>query len=136
MDRSNCFVGHFIRNESLADDFIQMVQSCGIDLSDAQRDSVLTARKVNTSTRPHGPSYYYDEASIKLVARRERFIIEKFGYGPARPRLDTAKVAPVSAPMSVAPAQISVGARLIAEAAAARQWRKQQKAQREAAVSA
>ena len=136
MDRSDCFVNHFIRNESLADDFIQVVQSCGVDLSDTQRESVLSARKVNTSTRPHGPSYYYDEASLKLVARRERFIIEKFGYSAAKPRLDTAKVAAVSAPVSVASAQISVGARLIAEAAAARQRRKQQKAQREAVMSA
>jgi len=136
LDRANCIVSHFIRNESLADDFVQMLQSCGIDLSDPQRESVMSARKVNTSTRPHGPSYYYDEASIKLVARRERFIIEKFGYGSAKPRLDTATLAAATAPVPSASAQISVGARLIAEAAAARQRRKQQKAQREAVMGA
>lgn len=90
LDRSGCIVSHFIRNESLAPDFIRVVESCGVGLSDSQREHILSARKVNTSTRPHGPSYYYDEACIKLVARRERFIIEKFGYGDAKPVLDTA----------------------------------------------
>lgn len=93
LDRSKCIVSHFIRNESLADDFIETVESCGVRLTDAQREQVLSARKVNTSTRPHGPGYYYDEATLKLVARREKFIIEKFGYREARPKLDAAAVA-------------------------------------------
>jgi len=151
LDRSNCIVSHFIRNESLAEDFINVVQSCGIGLTDAQREQILSARKVNTSTRPHGPGYYYDEACVKLVARREKFIIEKFGYRDARPRLDsaTAAVRPAlaavpstAAPTVTAPtaavADVSAGARLMAEAAAARRRRKQHKTQWEsgAAVAA
>lgn len=91
MDSANCFVSHFIRNETLATDFVQVVESCGVKLSGEQRERVLGARKVNTSTRPHGPGYYYDEACVKLVARRERFIIDKFGYRDARPKLAVAE---------------------------------------------
>jgi len=73
----------------------------------------LSARKVNTSTRPHGPAYYYDEACIKLVARRERFIIDKFGYRDAKPALAT--VAPARPPAAAV-------AEAVAEADAGRPW--------------
>lgn len=140
MDRSKCIVSHFIRNETLADDFLEVVRSCGVQLTPAQCEQVLSARKVNTSTRPHGPGYYYDEATIKLVARREKFIIEKFGYSEARPKLDAATGCvdrPMPAPRLVSPTpQASAGARLMAEAEAARQRRKQHKAQWEAAAAA
>ena len=43
------------------------------------------AKKTNVSSRPHGPEYYYDEASVQLVGRREKFIIEKFGYKNKKP---------------------------------------------------
>lgn len=140
MDRSQCIVSHFIRNESLADDFIEVLQSCGVALTDAQREQVLSARKVNASTRPHGPGYYYDEATIKLVARREKFIIEKFGYGDARPQPDAAsprteKSLPAPRLVRATP-ELSAGARLMVEAEAARQRRKQHKAQWEAAAAA
>lgn len=140
MDRSKCIVSHFIRNESLADDFIEVVGSCGVRLTDAQREQVLSARKVNTSTRPHGPGYYYDEATIKLVARREKFIIEKFGYSEARPQLDAAspkaeQSLPAPRLVRAAP-EATAGARLMAEAEAARLRRKQHKAQWEAAGAA
>jgi len=115
LDRSGCIVRHFIRNETLAPDFIRVVESCGVSLSDAQRDQILSARKVNTSTRPHGPAYYYDEACIKLVARRERFIIDKFGYRDAKPALATVAPAPaVAVAEAVAEAD--------AEADAGRPW--------------
>lgn len=150
LDRSNCIVSHFIRNESLADDFIRVVQACGVQLTEQQREQVLSARKVNTSTRPHGPGYYYDEATIKLVARREKFIIDKFDYRDARPKLDsapatTARPAVEAAPPAVvvplptparAAAEVSAGARLMAEAAAARQRRKQHKSQWESTAAA
>ncbi|MEK8034128.1 hypothetical protein AACH06_25160 [Ideonella sp. DXS29W] len=151
MDRSNCIVSHFIRNESLATDFIETLEACGVPLNDAQRDQVLSARKVNTSTRPHGPSYYYDDESIKLVARREKFIIDKFGYAGAAPRRQAASAgtvpadvpvrrlaplprpvaepAPRAEPVPEAVPMLSAGARLMAEAEAARQRRKERHAE-------
>lgn len=94
LDNEKCIVSHFIRNETLATDFIETVQACGVQLTDEQREKILSARKVNTSTRPHGPDYYYDEATLRLVARRERFIIDKFGYRDARPQLPGEEAAP------------------------------------------
>jgi hypothetical protein len=36
--------------------------------------------KTNTSSKKHGPGYYYDVETEKLVGNRDRFIIDKFGY--------------------------------------------------------
>jgi len=84
-DNENCFVSHFVRNESLPEDLIRAVEGCGIALDDAQKKAIREAKKTNVSSRPHGPDYYYDEASVQLVGRREKFIIEKFGYKNKKP---------------------------------------------------
>jgi len=74
------FVPHIVRNESLAEDLILAVQACGAKLSDADCALIREAPKTNTSARKAPRSHYYDEASIKLVEQREKFIIQKFGY--------------------------------------------------------
>jgi len=79
-DKEHCFVDYFVRNESLSDDLIKAVEGCGVDLDDDKRQVIRDAKKTNVSSRPHGPEHYYDDASVQLVARREKFIIEKFGY--------------------------------------------------------
>jgi hypothetical protein len=84
-DQENCFIDWFVRNESLADDLIKALEGCGVALDDGQKKQIREAKKTNVSTRPHGPEYYYDKASIQLVARRERFIIDKFSYKNAKP---------------------------------------------------
>ena len=84
-DQENCFIDYFVRNESLAEDLIKALDGCGVPLDDAQRKQIREAKKTNVSSRPHGPEYYYDKASIQLVARREKFIIEKFSYKNAKP---------------------------------------------------
>lgn len=84
-DKEHCFVSHFIRNESLAADFLETVAACGVKLTDAQKQSVLEAKKTNVSTRPKGPDFYYDDESIQLVMRREKFIVDKFGYKHKKP---------------------------------------------------
>jgi hypothetical protein len=84
-DKEHCFVSHFIRNESLAADFLETVAACGVTLTDAQKKSVLEAKKTNVSARPNGPDFYYDDPSIQLVMRREKFIVDKFGYKHKKP---------------------------------------------------
>jgi hypothetical protein len=84
-DKEHCFIDYFVRNESLSDDLIKAVEGCGVDLDDDKRQVIRDAKKTNVSSRPHGPEHYYDEASVQLVARREKFIIEKFGYGGVGP---------------------------------------------------
>jgi hypothetical protein len=84
-DKQNCFIDYFVRNASLADDLIKAIEGCGIELDDEKKKVIREARKTNVSSRPHGPEHYYDDASVQLVARREKFIIEKFGYKTAKP---------------------------------------------------
>jgi hypothetical protein len=84
-DKEHCFVSHFIRNESLAADFLETVAACGITLTDEQKKSVLEAKRTNVSPRPNGPEFYYDDPSIQLVMRREKFIVDKFGYKHKKP---------------------------------------------------
>jgi hypothetical protein len=84
-DQENCFIDYFVRNESLADDMVKALEGCGVAIDDSQKKQIHEAKKTNVSTRPHGPEYYYDKASTMLVARRERFIIEKFSYKNAKP---------------------------------------------------
>lgn len=84
-DKTNCFINHFIRNESLAADFVKTLDAIGVPLTDEQRKSVLEAKKTNVSSRPKAVGDYYDDASVQLVMRREKFIIDKFGYKNKKP---------------------------------------------------
>ncbi len=84
-DKENCFIDYFVRNESLPEDLIKAIEGCGVELDEEKKKVIRDAKKTNVSSRPHGPEHYYDDASTQLVARREKFIIEKFGYKNAKP---------------------------------------------------
>lgn len=75
--------GAMIRTESLEADFIEALGRAGIELDQIQRQALLNKDdgKTNTSSRRQA-SYYYDAQSIDLVAQRDRYIIEKYGYQP------------------------------------------------------
>lgn len=80
LDQERCWVKHFIQSERLEDDFIRAMTACGVALSEEQLNEIRTSRKRNVSERPLPTEAYYDAATLQLVADRERFIIEKFGY--------------------------------------------------------
>jgi hypothetical protein len=84
-DKEHCFIDYFVRNESLSEDLIKAVEGCGVALDDDKKQVIRGAKKTNASSRPHGPEHYYDAESVQLVARREKFIIEKFGYKNKKP---------------------------------------------------
>jgi hypothetical protein len=84
-EAQNVVVKHIIRQDCLADDLVKALDECGIELTDAQRKKIYDARPTNKSSRPHAFNHYYDAASIDLVAAREKFIIDRFGYG--RPKV-------------------------------------------------
>ena len=79
-EKKHLFVKHIIRNETLAEDLIRTIEDCGEPLSDEQKVQIREAPRTNTSPRKYGKSHYYDEASIALVAEREKLIIDKFDY--------------------------------------------------------
>ena len=65
-----------LRMESLNDDLLDMLQSLGLNVTPADLDAIA---KTNTSTH-RKYSDYYDEETHRLVAERDRFIIDRFGY--------------------------------------------------------
>jgi hypothetical protein len=72
-----------IRTEHLEEDFIDALNRAGYALTEEQCAAVRAGRhaKTNTSGR-RSASYYYDAASIDLIARREALIISEHGYVP------------------------------------------------------
>lgn len=79
-EAEHCFVKHIVRNETLAEDLIKIVQECGEKLSPDDMAVIREAPATNTSVRKHARSHYYDDIAVDLVAKREKFMIEKFGY--------------------------------------------------------
>ena len=83
-ERQHCYIDQFIRNETLESDLLQALARSGVAVTESMKAVVHGAGRTNTSSRTRPASFYYDEATLQLVARREQFIIEKFGYlGPA-----------------------------------------------------
>ena len=82
-DRENNFTDYMIKSESLEQDFISMLVACGYVLDSGQRQIILDKQsdKTNVSSR-HPVEYYYDQETIDLVAKRDRFLIEKYHYTP------------------------------------------------------
>ncbi|MBT9597770.1 MAG: hypothetical protein IV094_17445 [Vitreoscilla sp.] len=73
-------LSHIIRQDALSEDLVKALDRSGVSLTDEQRKKIYDAKPTNKSSRPHGFEHYYDAASVDLVARREKFIIDKFGY--------------------------------------------------------
>ena len=81
-EERNCYVDYFIRNEDLEGGFAAALRHAGIPLSDEQRSRVDSAGRTNASSRKHPAAFYYDDETARIVGRRERLIIDKFGYKP------------------------------------------------------
>lgn len=79
-DREYCFIDHFIRNENLEADLFLALERSGFEVAAETKADILARARTNTSSRRHGPGYYYDEATERLVLDRDRLLIEKFGY--------------------------------------------------------
>jgi hypothetical protein len=79
-EREQCFIDHFIRNERLVPDLLAALQASGIDVPAQAHDRIAARPRTNTSSRRHGAGYFYDEASSRLVADRDRLIVDRFGY--------------------------------------------------------
>ena len=74
------FVKHIIRNEQLSEDLIKVCEACGEDFTEDQLALIREKPKTNQSARKAPRSHYYDDIAVDLVAKREKFIIDKFGY--------------------------------------------------------
>ncbi|MEO1957260.1 MAG: hypothetical protein ABGX03_04970 [Methylophilaceae bacterium] len=79
-DSEHCFINRFIRNEHLEHDLFLALEDSSVNISDEEKTNILLSEKRNTSSKKHGTRHYYDRQSEKLIAKREKLIIEKFGY--------------------------------------------------------
>ena len=76
-------VNFVVRNETLEQDLIDALESAGHSLHKDDREALLEAKNTRTNASSHYPAgYYFDSDTIVLVARREKLIIETYGYQP------------------------------------------------------
>lgn len=88
-ERRNNFIDHFIRNEHLAPDLLAALKRVGVHVSAEVAAGIANRPRTNTSSRKRKATYYYDKATEKLVADRERLIIDRFRYVAPGAQLDT-----------------------------------------------
>jgi len=80
-DKNNNILDFVIKVESLENDFIQMLEKFGYSIDEKTKNQIRSGGKTNVS-KHRKTSHYYDEKTIKLVAEKEKFIIEKYNYKP------------------------------------------------------
>lgn len=73
---AHTITGRIMRMESLNSDLCDLLQSIGAKVTLDELDAIS---KTNTSTH-RKYSDYYDDETYRLVAERDRFIIERYGY--------------------------------------------------------
>lgn len=71
---------HIIRQDSLTEDLVKALGDSGVELDDAQRKKIYDAKPSGKAAKSLGIERFYDSASVELVARREKFIVDRFGY--------------------------------------------------------
>ena len=79
-EKENCFIDHFIRNESLDFTLFKALELSEIGISNNAQAKIMSMPRTNTSSRKWAPTFYYDSDSENLIFEREKLIIEKFGY--------------------------------------------------------
>lgn len=81
-EHTNCYIDHFIRNECLEGDLVAALKASSVPLNDSRRDLLYSQKRTNTSSRRRSTDYYYDEATSRLIADRDKLIIDRFCYSP------------------------------------------------------
>lgn len=79
MHQTHALPAHFVRMESLADDLQAALDAIGVPLSPGQRARVA-ALKSGAPGEQEAIDHFYDAETRRLVARREAFLYERFGY--------------------------------------------------------
>jgi len=79
-ERKNGFIDYFIRNERLESDLLDALKLVQTEVPHDASAKLMSRPRTNTSSKKHGPRYYYDAEAEKLVDDRDRFIVDKFGY--------------------------------------------------------
>jgi hypothetical protein len=81
-DEQQNILDYTIRNESLDADLLGAMKQLGMRLGEEEYTTLKTTFRTNQSARKRDYGFYYDQASIDLVAEREAFMIDKYAYQP------------------------------------------------------
>jgi len=73
-------VDHWLKTESLNDDFFNALKTLDVTLTDEQKFTYLQKPKSNVSKRTLTKHDYYDQKSIELVRKKDGLIINNHGY--------------------------------------------------------
>ena len=88
-EKSNCFIDYFIRNEHLEADLFSTLEAIGYRIPEKKKQDLTLSPKTNISSRSGTVGDYYDSDLIRMVADREKLLIDKFDY--ELPELATAQ---------------------------------------------
>lgn len=70
-----------ILTKNLEEDFLRVLERAGYEVTDEIEEYVMNAKAERKNRSAHrSTEYYYDNDSIELVRRSERFIIEEYNY--------------------------------------------------------
>lgn len=70
----------YYRTENLRADLIRALDTCGIELPQFEKFTVLNAGRVNISDRWKNYRYYYDTELKDLILHKDRLLFELFDY--------------------------------------------------------
>jgi len=90
-DKRNNLLDFVIRAESLEDDLESVLRSVGYRLTSTQQAVIHRGERSNASAHSE-TAFYYDPETIRLVAEREQFLIEKYRYSPPSANQESAEV--------------------------------------------
>lgn len=88
-DIINNILDDIIKIENLEEDLIQILEKIGYELSKSDLETIYSFKptwhldentNTNSSSRIRNIQYYYDKETIDLVAKTEKFIIDKYDY--------------------------------------------------------
>lgn len=79
--RDKSITAQFIRSEAISEDLKKVLEALHVPLNDEQRAAV-EGLKERTGADEAAILRFYDAASLRLVAKREAFLNQLFGYGP------------------------------------------------------
>src|SRR5204863_6355276 len=78
--RDGEIVGEFGRFENLRSELLRLLRSTGTELTPQLVAAIESAPAANTSSQRDKYQTYYDPELRDLVADKDRYIIERFGY--------------------------------------------------------
>lgn len=91
-DSKNNILNEIIKVENLERDLIRILEKLNFKDTPELRADIRSFKpplfkdsnsQSNSSSRVRDVGYYYDRETSDLIAKREKFIIEKYGYSPA-----------------------------------------------------